>query len=91
MHLKHDGWRDYYDAALVISQDSDLLEPIRLVKRDLRKPVGVVWLDGQEPGKNFRNAASFIRQATPSRLAAAQFPNPLMGRDGHLINKPDTW
>jgi hypothetical protein len=90
-YLLHDGWRDLYDAALVISQDSDLLEPLRLVKQDLKKPVGVVWLDGQEPSRRFRNAASFIRHATPARLAAAQFPNPLMGKDGHLIHKPDAW
>ncbi len=90
-YLIHDGWRGHYDAALVVSQDSDLLEPIRLVRHDLRKPVGVVWLDGQEPGKLFRSAASFIRHATAARLAAAQFSNPLMGRDGHLVHKPDTW
>jgi hypothetical protein len=90
-YLMHDGWRDHYDAALVISQDSDLLEPIRLVRHDLQKPVGVVWLDGQQPGRLFRNAASFIRQVTPARLAAAQFENPLMGRDGHLVYKPGGW
>ena len=90
-YLLHDGWRDHYDAALVVSQDSDLLEPIRLVKDDLQKPVGVVWLDRHEPGWRFRNAASFIRHATPARLAAAQFPDPLMGLDGHLIHKPETW
>ena len=89
--LLHDGWSDRYDASLVVSQDSDLLEPIRMVKNDLRKPVGVVWLDGTEPSRRFKNAASFIRHATPSRLAASQFSNPLMGVDGHRIVKPEEW
>jgi hypothetical protein len=90
-YLLHDGWQDRYDAALVMSQDTDLCEPIRLVRDDLRKPIGVVWLDGTQPGRRMRDVASFIRQVTPSRLAAAQLPNPLMGRNGHLIHKPERW
>ena len=36
-HLIHDGWRDVYDLALVMSQDSDLVEPMRslLFSRDM--------------------------------------------------------
>ncbi len=90
-YLLHDGWMERYEAALVMSQDSDLCEPIRMVKDELLKPVGVVWLDGQQPSKRFRNVCSFIRHATPSRLAGAQFPALLLGRDGHQVRKPDGW
>ena len=90
-YLIHDGWRNRYDAALVISQDSDLCEPLRMVRDDLKKIVGVVWLDQTEPSRRFRNVTSFIRHATPARLAAAQFSSPLMGANGHLIGKPDAW
>ena len=90
-YLLMDGWQDRYDAALVMSQDSDLCEPMRLVKLELKKAVGLVWLDGLEPGRRFRSVTSFVRHATPSRLANAQFPDTLMGRDGHLTRKPERW
>lgn len=89
--LLHDGHLGRYDAALVISQDSDLCEPMRLVRDELSKPVGLIWLDGREPGRRFRGVTSFIRHATAARLAAAQLENPVMGRNGHLIHKPDRW
>jgi hypothetical protein len=90
-YLLHDGWMERYEAALVLSQDSDLCEPIRMVKDELKRPVGVVWLDGQQPSKRFRNVCSFIRHVTPSRLAAAQFPGQMLGRNGHPVRKPDDW
>jgi NYN domain len=90
-YLIHDGWLGLYDAALVMSQDSDLCEPMRMVKEELEKPLGIVWLDGQQPSKHFRRSSSFVRHVTSSRLDAAQFPDTIMGRDGHLIRKPDRW
>jgi len=89
--LLHDGWQDQYDVALVLSQDSDLCEPMRMVKNDLGKPVGLIWLDNSNPGRRMRNAASFVRHATSARLAAAQFPDTLMGKSGHLVRKPMEW
>lgn len=89
--LLHDGWGDKYDAALVMSQDTDLCEPLRMVRKDLDKSVGLVWLDGQQPGRRFRNCVSFVRHATPSRLKAAQFPEELRNRKGDLVSKPASW
>ena len=80
-----------YEAALVVSQDTDLCEPMRMVKNDLHKIVGLVWLDGQEPGNRLKRVSSFVRHVTPARLAAAQFPTPIMGVHGRMIHKPDTW
>lgn len=90
-HLIHDGWKDSYDTALVMSQDSDLLEPLSIVKRELKKTVGLVWLDGRQPSRQMTKAVSFVRQLTHARLSAAQFSDELMGRDGHILHKPDGW
>lgn len=89
--LLHDGWQGQYDAALVFSQDSDLCEPMRMVKCDLCKLIGLVWLDNSNPGRRMRNVSSFVRHATPARLAAAQFPDALLGRNGHMVRKPVEW
>jgi hypothetical protein len=89
-HLLNDGWRDRYDAALVLSQDTDLCEPLRMVKYDMGKAVGLVCLDGKEPSNRLNKVASFVRHITPARLAASQFPDPVMGARG-AIRKPGAW
>ena len=90
-HLLNDGWQDRYDAALLVTQDTDLCEPARMVKDGLGKPVGLVWLDGGQPSNRWRKAVSFVRQATPARLGAAQFPDRLLGLNGRPIDKPTGW
>ena len=40
-YLIHDAWRDFFDVALVLSQDTDLNEPVRIVRvaqRSRRRP-----------------------------------------------------
>ena len=90
-HLINDGWQDRYDVAVVISQDTDLLEPLRMVKDEINKPIGLIWCDGKDVGKNMRRVSSFVRHITPHRLSASQLPTPIMGTNGHLIYKPPSW
>jgi uncharacterized LabA/DUF88 family protein len=91
VHLLNDGWRNNYDAALVLSQDTDLIEPIRMVSKDLKKTVGLIWLDGGHPNRFMSAAASFTRHARRSHFSAAQFPNPVIKANGTPIIKPATW
>lgn len=86
-----DGFRNHYDLALVISQDTDLLEPLRVVREELKKVVGLVWLDQTSPGKAHRRIASFLRHANPSVLLNSQFSNPVIGKGGLKIEKPMLW
>jgi hypothetical protein len=89
-HLINDGWQNRYDVAVVLSQDSDLVEPLRIVRADIGKPVGLVWLDGRTPSGPLCRSASFVRSITSSRLTGAQFPEILNSR-GKLIKKPEGW
>jgi uncharacterized LabA/DUF88 family protein len=50
-HLLLDGCQDRYDMALVLSQDTDLIEPMRMVTQELKKTLGLVWLDGKRPSQ----------------------------------------
>jgi uncharacterized LabA/DUF88 family protein len=90
-HLLNDGWHKRYDVALVMSQDTDLIEPIRIVVQELGLKVGVVWLDGRRPSRYMSAAASFVRHISHADLAASQFPNPIILPDGTKLNKPATW
>jgi uncharacterized LabA/DUF88 family protein len=90
-HLVNDAWKNMFDVALVFSQDSDLLEPLRVVKQERKKTVLLAWLDGQAPNKKWYHVASAIRHVTLSRLATSQFPEKLMTKTGHNVYKPETW
>ena len=90
-YLIHDAWRDLFDVAVVLSQDTDLNEPVRIVREEIGKDIGVVCLDGKAPGK-LAAQASFVRHVTDSRLAAAQFPDTLpFGRKGKTVQRPVEW
>jgi hypothetical protein len=90
-YLIHDAWRDLFDVALVLSQDTDLIEPVRIVRNEIKKPVGVVVLDGKAPGQ-LASYGSFVRHITPGRLAAVQFPDKVpFGRKGKSAQRPIEW
>ena len=87
-HLINDGWKNLYDVAVVVSNDSDLIEPIRIVKEELKKPVGIICpfqklaerIDGIPP--------SFVRHINHGLLKKAQFPRVLPRTN---IKRPEKW
>ena len=90
-HLLNDAFRDRFDAALIVSQDTDLCEPLRMVKHDLKKIVGIVWMESSSPGKRHKKVSDFIRHANESILRRSQFSDPVIGKGGMKITKPVTW
>jgi hypothetical protein len=86
-----DGFRGDYEVAVVISTDSDLALPMRLVRTRLQLPIGLL-----KPGTPRRFANELVRAATfykPIRkgvLAASQFPPQLTDAHG-TITKPSAW
>jgi hypothetical protein len=86
-HLLSDAFNDRFEIGVVLSNDTDLVEPIRMVKEELSKPVGIIC-PSSKPARSLRNVASFVRHVSPSRLAASQFADPIPGT---TIRKPQTW
>jgi len=68
-HLLMDGFLGRYEAAIVVTGDSDLVTPIRMVREHLQRPVGVLnpqRLSGPEcrpvrRSAGLQQAASFYR------------------------------
>ncbi|PZV37476.1 NYN domain-containing protein [Mesorhizobium kowhaii] len=89
-HLLNDAHHKKFEAAFVVSQDTDLCEPIKMVK-EMGLPIGVAWLDGTRPSPRLVKVSSFVRQVTYQRLKAAQFPDRIMGKNGKIIEPPETW
>lgn len=90
-HLVNDAHLGRYDTAIVISNDSDLVEAIRLVRNDAKKKVGVFRPHGSKRLSEVTAVASFYRSIENAILAASQFPDPVIASDGSLITKPTTW
>ncbi len=83
------GYQGRYEAAIVVSNDSDLVLPIKIVHTELRLPVGIL-----NPHKAFSvelsKVASFRKQIRTGVLKAAQFPQTLTDAHG-TITKPAPW
>ena len=91
-YLIHDAHRGLFDTALVLSQDTDLLEPIRIVAQDIKIPVGVVQMDRRRSNPRFRDVSSFMKNARPAHYSRSQFPDEVRDKNGDFAaRKPTRW
>jgi hypothetical protein len=98
-HLLIDAFYNRFEAAIVITGDSDLITPIEMVNNDLRKPVGVLnpqRLSG--PGRQAVRSSAGLQQAARfykngvrwEQLVQAQFPDTMEDSSGSFT-KPSVW
>lgn len=93
VHLLNDAWLDAYECAVVVSNDSDLTEAMRLV-RERGKRIGLITPRTERNRKDRRTSkellryASFRRELRERYLRKAQMPPVIPGTS---IRKPETW
>ena len=87
VHLLNDAWLNACDCAVVVSNDSDLAESMRLAKK-LNKTVGWLVTGKQHPSQVLASIADFRKQIRSNVLKAAQFPDIIPGT---TIRKPSVW
>jgi uncharacterized LabA/DUF88 family protein len=88
-HLLLDAFRNDYDLAVVVSNDSDLLMPIRVVTEQFHKPVGL--LNPQEyPSAALLPHVMFVKNIRKNVLKNSQFPSVLSDKKGKF-SKPSSW
>lgn len=90
IHLLNDAWLDAYDCAVVVSNDSDLAESLRLVKHQFSKILGIVTpgAPARRTSRELLRYVDFVRPVRPRVLESSQLPNPIPGT---RIRKPDSW
>jgi hypothetical protein len=86
--LLNDAHLGRFEVAVVISGDSDLLEPVKIVMNELGKPVGVLNPQ-QRSCRVLLQQATFYRHIRKGVLARCQFPSPLADAAG-TFHKPPT-
>lgn len=88
-HLIHDAHLKLFDVAVVVTNDSDLCEPIRIVRESLGLPVGIFYPDSHL-SRQLQQYASFVRPIRKGVLAQSQFPDHLTDHTG-IFHKPSSW
>ncbi|MXY42248.1 MAG: NYN domain-containing protein [Rhodospirillaceae bacterium] len=88
VHLLNDGWLDAYDCAVVVSNDSDIAEAMRLVRHQHGKRIGLVTPGNRGASRQLLANADFARRIRTGGLRHAQLPDPIPGTG---IRKPAKW
>lgn len=102
-HLVRDAFTNQFDSALVLTNDTDLVEPIRIAIQEAGKTVGILCpiapnapinpRTGRRPtaSKTLKDVASFCIYIHNSHLNASLFPNPITLPNGSTLDKPVGW
>ena len=88
-HLLHDAHMGRFEVGVVVSNDSDLLEPIKIVRDQLGKKVGILN-PHKRPSRALLPHIDFIKQIRGGVLQASQFPARMSDRHG-TFTKPAAW
>ena len=80
---------DQFDCAVIVSNDSDLKEPIAQVRQRFGKTIGILNPQRRVSGA-LAPLAHFIKSIRPGAIAAAQFPATIRDATG-AFSKPARW
>ncbi len=87
VHMLNDAWKNSYDCAVLISNDSDFVEAVKLVKL-LGKKVIILLHRKTKQSQMLCSHADAVLRYSDSQLAISQLPNPIPGT---TIRKPANW
>jgi len=87
VHFLNDAWLDEYECGVIISNDSDLVEAVKLVRQQTDKKIGVVS-PFPRVSKELAQYSHFQRTIRKSALASSQLPDIIPGTS---ITKPQDW
>ncbi|MBS1769279.1 MAG: NYN domain-containing protein [Acidobacteria bacterium] len=89
VHLLNDAFKRDFELGVMITNDSDLLEPLKIVKYELGLPVGIVNPQ-KHPSFHLKQHATFIKTLRQGVVKASQFATTLNDAHG-TFHKPEKW
>ncbi len=88
VHLLNDAWKGLFDMAVVVTNDTDLKEPISIVVKERQLPVAVVNPTiNKTPAAGLKGAASTVWHVRKDHYLNSQFPETI--HDG--LSRPVEW
>jgi hypothetical protein len=88
-HLVRDAFCNAFEHAVIVTNDTDPREPLRLVVEDVKLPATLLT-PTNNPAVTLKKLATEVRHLGPY-LGVSQFPDPVIGLDGSPISKPTEW
>lgn len=89
-YLLLDATQKHMDSAIVISNDSDLVTPIQLLRSHFNIPVGILNPNNRNPSSALQRAGNFFKTIREPVLQSSQFPAILKDSKGTFY-KPKEW
>ena len=91
--LMDDFHHDRFEAAAVVSDDSDLVAPIRIINQVRTRPVGIVTppKGKDKPARELADVAAFRYRITMTAIRESQFPVSVTDSEGNKIHRPQEW
>ncbi len=86
-----DAFSDSFDAAIIISGDSDLVPAVRAVRHAHPKKRILVAFPPKRVSKDLKKAASSVLHMNRTKIAAAQLPAEILKADGFVLKRPAEW
>jgi len=88
-HLLYDAFKRHFELAVLITNDSDLVQPVRMVTTELGLPVGVLN-PHRHHSRQLNQYATFMKRIRQADLIASQFPATMTDAQG-TFHKPKDW
>lgn len=88
-HLLDNAYQGDFDIAVIVSNDSDLVEPVKIVKDKLKKKVGILN-PHKHPSQELLKHATFFKTIRKGVLKTSQFPEEMEDKRGKF-HKPSSW
>lgn len=88
-HLLRDAYNRRFELAVLVTNDSDLAEPVRIVAREVGFPVGILN-PHQYHSKELQKYATFVKRIRQGDLITSQFHATLTDKKGSF-SKPAGW
>jgi len=85
-----DSFDDRFDIAIIVSNDSDLVVPVKEVRQRFGKQIWVVSPQRQV-SQQLRQHADRYLQLRASHVKKCQLPDPVRTPDGRTVYKPRDW
>jgi uncharacterized LabA/DUF88 family protein len=90
VHLVRDAFMGAFEHAVVITNDTDLREPIRIVVQEANLPVTLLSPCAQ-PAATLSALATHVRHIRSGHLSKAQLADPVTTATGQALAKPPGW
>jgi len=90
-HLLIDAYKDDFDIAFLVSGDSDLVPPVKLLRESFPDKKIIIVFPPERKSNELKQNASASFTLGRKKLESAQFPHILTDKYGNTLNIPGSW